>query len=588
LLCALGAYSDSNTVNPFLDGTERRQLTEFEQSYLLEYIEKSTLILNEALEKAQGEVFDDALNIYEKAIKEVVIYSFNNKYFSELLMRVVLNQAMELVFGVSGASGSKYLTDGLLENAVNKDIKRLILEDSINLALKYKTRDIDIVKRNDVTFLPFVKLSFDRLYLVKKWLSGVIESKFQYEFLKTTLNQWLNVALNLNGLEIQLYAEELLEVDTILENEDGRTEAEDYIRQIRVLRKTLMKLIKSYENKDPDMIKEIAAKKRLLELKLQKEEELRHQEYLNVWRKTVIKRPLSVNEKYGCVITNSGLKCWAFKDGKNIEVPEMTNPTNISVGFNQICAIADEGVVCFEGKNSIKKEILEPIDISVGKYHTCAIGKMGLKCWANINVSGKDLVYGQLKVPELRNPKKIVSGVLHSCAVDDDGVKCWGAEGDMNEKHDITVVPSGVGVPQEIKAGDYHTCIVDDGEAICWGLNHKGKDKSPEFIKDIRLISLGSYYSCAVLGDKRDYNYSEIECWYYYQPDTTRERSFGGYGIDLVVRGGARDPTRLLLIESGGYNFCGIYEEKLICKNKRRETIKYPEISFKEIPYIPL
>ena len=131
------------------------------------------------------------------------------------------------------------------------------------------------------------------------------------------------------------------------------------------------------------------------------------------------------------MIDDSGLKCWGRNIGGQTTVPNLSNPTQVSAGYD----------------------------------HTCALDDSGVKCWGNND-------YGQTNVPYLSNPSQISSGNNFNCAIDDSGITCWGgsAWGQLD-------VPDMILPYTKISAGAEYACSVfgEPGTVGCWG---QGKQAS--------------------------------------------------------------------------------------------------------------
>ena len=63
---------------------------------------------------------------------------------------------------------------------------------------------------------------------------------------------------------------------------------------------------------------------------------------------------VAVGDKFSCALDGSGVSCWGDSADGKLDVPDLVNPSQISLGFDHACAIDDTGVVCW-GKNSTRK-----------------------------------------------------------------------------------------------------------------------------------------------------------------------------------------------------------------------------------------
>ncbi len=238
--------------NPFNEGVERRRLTEDEKAVLLQYADTSKTRLMNAVADAVGKSVDEASGIYLGAIRKTVINSYKLHPRTELLMRYALNQALELTYGIPNETGEGLVTEGLLKNSFNKELLRVILEQSIQIALDYYATDREAIQSGNLTDLPFVDFAFERLKHSKIWAAGVLETYYQYLFTKVVIGQWLSTVMNSDELHKAKYAEEITRIDEVikeqLENADTLTPA-SMLKENRKLRDEVKKLLKKYEEK---------------------------------------------------------------------------------------------------------------------------------------------------------------------------------------------------------------------------------------------------------------------------------------------------------------------------------------------------
>lgn len=163
------------TPNPFEQGTVRVQLTDSERDNLMQYVNQSKAALEAALEEAKGRSLGDTARIYSRVIQKIVMESYAARPRAELLMRFILNQALELTYGVPNATGTRLVKPGILKDAVNTDLSTVILEDSIRLALHYVQSDFDAIRAQSPIDLPYIAMANTRLSLASTWADSVLE-----------------------------------------------------------------------------------------------------------------------------------------------------------------------------------------------------------------------------------------------------------------------------------------------------------------------------------------------------------------------------------------------------------------------------
>ena len=192
-------------------------------------------------------------------------------------------------------------------------------------------------------------------------------------------------------------------------------------------------------------------------------------------------------------------------------VPDLTNVTQIVVGFNHTCALLDNSAVKCWGSNSSGQ-------LGDGTSGTNA-SKSTPTAVSNLTNVTQIAVGGTVKHGE------------YSCALlVDSTVKCWGAnyEGQLGDstidyeasKSTPTVVLNLTNVTQ-ISLGSNHTCaLINDGTVKCWGANYDGQlgDGSTSYygenkttavsgLSNVSKITLGYSYTCALIND------GTVKCW---------------------------------------------------------------------------
>ena len=229
--------------NPFTQGTVKVVLTTEEKADLLTYADNSKARLLKAKEQAAGKSFDEANQIYTRAIIDVVMDSFRQKARSELLMRFALNEALELTTGIPTADGRSISQEGLLKHISNQDLLTVVLEQSIDLALSFYAQDRQAIEGGSLAKLPYAAFANEKLRLSRSWLTAVIESKYQYALSIKILEHFTATVSNSDQTERAKYAEEMLLVDQTLQTMQAAPGGnEERASRVRKLRFTLRKL----------------------------------------------------------------------------------------------------------------------------------------------------------------------------------------------------------------------------------------------------------------------------------------------------------------------------------------------------------
>ena len=187
------SISHAEGKNPYKDGVEKIILTEQELEDIKSYVVNSKFLLEEALKKAEGKNINKQIVIYHSVIREVVLYSYKNKGYDELLMRMILNQSLELVFGVPKSDGIGYVKKGLLNNLVSDDLIVSILKDHIVMAKDNAKIDLESLESGD----PFNVFSFNEVALKKlamnvKWIAGIFSVELQNKVYQLAIDRFIS------------------------------------------------------------------------------------------------------------------------------------------------------------------------------------------------------------------------------------------------------------------------------------------------------------------------------------------------------------------------------------------------------------
>ena len=188
-----------------------------------------------------------------------------------------------------------------------------------------------------------------------------------------------------------------------------------------------------------------------------------------------------------CFLDDFGGSCYYRRFGFE-RLQFLNNPQEIGAGYVS-CAIDDDGVKCWknakketelirpEGSSTDDPNVFtvpnlsNPSNLSVGRNHACVIDNNEVKCW--LTWPNDSNQYGQHVVPELSNPKAVAAGMWSTCAIDDEGVKCWGLNNNRQAE------PPQLSNPREISGGQ-HYCAIDDNGIFCWGRNTNGEINVPK------------------------------------------------------------------------------------------------------------
>ncbi|MEK6554427.1 MAG: hypothetical protein AABZ31_04235, partial [Bdellovibrionota bacterium] len=232
-------------MNPFTDGTGRQRLSVEERQTLLAYADNARNWLMAAKDQARGVTPEDKVDIYLQAIRRVVVESFKDKKRQELVLRQALNQALELTVGVPHWNGQLNPAAEVLKVPKSLGLIVMILEDSIDMALRYYSDDRLAIVQQDLTNLPLMSYANMRLPYLTKWNSAVLDMPTSHKFLMIGLQQWLNTAINPNNLLKVAFAEEITGIESAL-NQVEASPVQQYpqqlMQQVRFMRLKLTTL----------------------------------------------------------------------------------------------------------------------------------------------------------------------------------------------------------------------------------------------------------------------------------------------------------------------------------------------------------
>lgn len=202
----------AQVANPFAQGTAITRLSQEQKNELLEYALNSKSVLSEALKEAAGQDLRITVRILSEAVQQVVVNSFSKKQAEELLMRHVLNQALELTVGLP-TSGMR----GLLDGTTNQELIAVVLEDSIKLAIQLAHDDRVCIENGTFANRPVMRVALERLQLASQWAQGVFEVNVSVAFQKQIMQHFLTTAVVSSNQYQVVFAEEIVKANNILE-----------------------------------------------------------------------------------------------------------------------------------------------------------------------------------------------------------------------------------------------------------------------------------------------------------------------------------------------------------------------------------
>lgn len=245
-------------------------------------------------------------------------------------------------------------------------------------------------------------------------------------------------------------------------------------------------------------------------------------------------------------------------------------------------------------------------DISVGNNNTCAVADGKAYCWGGngFGQTGNSLSGFDFKAPvpvydggvlRGKTVTDIDTGGNTTCAIADGKPYCWGynTEGELGNGDDsgtrshypVEVVTSGVlsgKTSTSISTGTWHTCVIADGKPYCWGYNaymelgngSRAESSSPVAVnvsgalngKTVSSIGVGIYHSC-VIADLRSY------CWGY---NAGGQSGWGSTSVWTSAptgtnAAGLMHNKNVTSLAVGGNHTCAIADGKTYCWGQNAE-----------------
>lgn len=231
LLCLVGALVGANILHaddPFTQGTTIVRLTPMQRESLSSYIEVTRDRLERVVEDARGMPLPEAELLYTNALILIVMESYRLEGRTELLTRYVINQGLEMAYGVPSADGKELAKRGVLPTDVRyQGLRVLVLEDSVKMALSVLPEDKKVLEDGELIDLPFIPFAYTRLKVARMWSAAIFSEKTQYLFMLKLLDHWLSTVASSDQLHQARLASHILEVEQILRQENLKLRAKD-------------------------------------------------------------------------------------------------------------------------------------------------------------------------------------------------------------------------------------------------------------------------------------------------------------------------------------------------------------------------
>jgi alpha-tubulin suppressor-like RCC1 family protein len=233
---------------------------------------------------------------------------------------------------------------------------------------------------------------------------------------------------------------------------------------------------------------------------------------------------------HSCALLGGGtVRCW----GDNFDPPGINPAEECQPSQIYPCGVVPATVPV------TVSELNNPTAISAGYFQNCALLPAGtVQCWGinSAGVLGSPTSVSRSKVPldvsGVTNAAAIATGEAVSCAALTDGtVKCWGdnhygslGNGSTVSFSSVPVTVNGITDAVMVTSGGSHSCALHaNGMAACWGINwwnQLGDGAGAEGVSspnpvgvegttDAIMLAAGGANTCALLRDRT------LKCWGY-------------------------------------------------------------------------
>ena len=302
-------------------------------------------------------------------------------------------------------------------------------------------------------------------------------------------------------------------------------------------------------------------------------------------------RDVAWGDARSLVLSEEGLHCVTNRKGAQCSVPEGVNGSSIlqvsTYPEAGACALDAEGVFCWDHTvtyPTVRRipNLVHPRSLSSSKDHACALDDEGVKCWAQ----------GRINFPypqQQQGLAMLASGNEFTCGLGAEKVLCWGGmRGQAIPKWNLWY-------PKHLRAVGTSACVTDHGGKKCWSFGRAGEETPPPGLRNVRLISAGNSFTCAVddLG---------LHCWgnpFFYRTipenftdirDLVTGSSFGCVisGTRILCWGGRpaiQSPPinmtnlRQLAADPTGETACALGEEGIMCWGEQSALISFQEVT---------
>jgi len=174
------------------------------------------------------------------------------------------------------------------------------------------------------------------------------------------------------------------------------------------------------------------------------------------------------------------------------------------------------------------------IDVAIGVEYLCVLDTETVRCYSLEEASGYSMLELIPNKATLVNPKKIAINSYEIVVLDDQGVKTWAL---YPGKKEFSFIP-GLRNVIDLFGDTFNACALSENKKInCWGTTNGNSINHPPFLSNVKEVSIGSSFACAIANDK-------VRCW-----------GAANYDRDLITPPSFVNPTK---IRSGWEHSCAL------------------------------
>ncbi len=201
--------------NPFLEGIEPVPISEEDWNALKELASNSRTGI-QVLLRDQNKLTAAAGNSTQFELTKVLVMNSKLKRGRiEILLRIALNQAFELTFGVPSEDGKKISRKGVFSERTYSELTKTIFMDSLSLAEAFYVDARMAVNENYLQHIPLIPFVLARAKLIDRWKMHVMTASEEHDFWNATFRHMFNLLTLEDALMQNVFGEEILDFEQL-------------------------------------------------------------------------------------------------------------------------------------------------------------------------------------------------------------------------------------------------------------------------------------------------------------------------------------------------------------------------------------